>query len=99
MNLACFWSRLVSPFPDNQCYCLAMAPDPKKLSAKRGKARLYLCSVCKTRHTSPTGAKCNRQPKRRADDSSDDGGYEKRRRTSLPGAASSPRRTDESSDE
>ena len=48
-----------------------MAPDPKKLSAKKGKARLYMCSVCGVRHTSPTGAKCTRQavPKRRADDS------------------------------
>ena len=38
-----------------------MAPDPRKHSAKKGKARMYLCSRCNIRHASPTGAKCQRQ--------------------------------------
>ena len=38
-----------------------MAPDPKKHSARKGKARLYMCSTCGVRHESPTGARCQRQ--------------------------------------
>ena len=37
-----------------------MAPDPRKHSARRGKARLYLCSNCGVRHASPTGTRCQR---------------------------------------
>ena len=71
---------------------LIMVPDPKKHSAKKGKARMYLCSTCKTRHASPTGAKCERSRKRRAsgEDSTQSTQRDKRRRTSRLPRHSSP---------
>ena len=68
-----------------------MAPDPKKHSAKKGKARTYLCSACKTRHCSPTGAKCPKFNKRRADDEQTDQQTPgKRRRTVTSTVHSTP---------
>ena len=68
-----------------------MAPDPKKHSAKKGKARTYLCSECKTRHCSPTGAKCPKFNKSRADDEQTDQQTPgKRRRTVTSTVHSTP---------
>ena len=69
-----------------------MAPDPKKHSLKKGKARMYLCSACNTRHASPTGAKCEAAHKRKASesDSTQSSGREKRRRTTGLPRHSSP---------
>ena len=53
---------------------------------------MYMCSTCKTRHASPTGSKCTRQTKRKAEAAEDTTlGVQKRRRTNQPSAASSPR--------
>ena len=70
-----------------------MAPDPKKHSVKKGKARMYMCSACNTRHASPTRAKCEVARKRKVseDDSTQSSGREKRRHTTGLPRHSSPR--------
>ena len=37
-----------------------MAPVSRTASAKKGKARIYLCGSCYVRHAPPTGAACPR---------------------------------------